>query len=174
MEHETQKDLRELCGDLAAENFKNGLNCCESVYNALIRAGVLDVDPATQAICVGFGGGIGLSGHTCGALSGIVMANGAKYGRSDPWSVPAEVRGTEIADKYYRRYNGIVHNFEKTFGSTTCAGISAPYEDWHCKDRRKTCMKVIIESAKMAYDYLQMSQEEAFKLPYGENMGGKE
>ena len=76
-------DLRELCGNLAVENFKGGLTCCESVYNALLRSGVLSgVDPKTQAMCIGFGGGIGLSGHTCGALSAIVMACGAVYGLS--------------------------------------------------------------------------------------------
>lgn len=167
-----KENMRELCGNLAVENFKNGLNCCESVYNALLRAGALEgVDPATQAMCIGFGGGIGLSGHTCGALSAIVMACGAVYGRPDPWSVPAENRMSEIAEKYYRRYNKIVHDFEESFGSTDCAGISSPYEDWHCVERRKTCLKLIANSAKMAYDYLQMPQEEAFVLPYGANMG---
>ncbi|MGN8895937.1 C-GCAxxG-C-C family protein [Flavonifractor sp. HCP28S3_F3] len=166
-------EIRELCGNYAVENFKNGLNCCESVYNALLRAGVLkNVAPETQAMCIGFGGGIGLSGHTCGALSAIIMACGAVYGRPDPWAVPAEERMAEIAGKYYRRYNRVVHEFESKFGSTDCAGISAPYEDWHSVERRKNCLKLIANSAKLAYDILQVPQEEAFQLPYGENMGG--
>jgi len=167
-------ELRELCGNLAVENFKNGLNCCESVYNALLRAGVLKANPSTQAMCIGFGGGIGLSGHTCGALSAVIMACGAAYGRTDPWSVPEDRRMSEIADKYYRRYNAIVHEFEKKCGSTDCAGISAPFEDWHSVERRKACLKLIANTAKMAYDYLQMPQEEAFALPYGKNMGGRD
>lgn len=171
---EQELDLRELCGNLAVENFRNGLNCTESVYNALLRAGVLKgVDPATQSMCIGFGGGIGLSGHTCGALSAIIMANGAVYGRKDPYESPAETRASEISEKYYRRYNKIVHDFEGTFGSTSCEGLGAEFEDWHCKERRKKCMKLIANSAKMAYDYLQMSNEEAFSLPYGKNIGGK-
>lgn len=40
----------------AVENFKNGLNCAECVYDALIRAGVLEVPPETRAMCTGFGG----------------------------------------------------------------------------------------------------------------------
>ena len=31
-------------------------------------------------------------------------------------------------------------------------------------------MKMIGETAKLAYHYLQMPQEEAFSLPYGKNM----
>ncbi len=166
-------DLRELCGNLAVENFKGGLNCCESVYNALLRSGVLSgVDPKTQAMCIGFGGGIGLSGHTCGALSAIVMACGAVYGRPDPWAVSEDSRMSEIAQKYYRRYNRLTHDFEEQFGSTDCAELCSRFEDFHCVERRKSCLKMIAASAKLAYDYLQMSQEEAFALPYGENLGG--
>ena len=40
----------------AVENFKNGLNCAECVYDALIRAGVLEVPSETRAMCTGFGG----------------------------------------------------------------------------------------------------------------------
>jgi len=172
---EEKNEMRELCGQLAAENFRNGLNCSESVYNALLRAGALEgVDPDTQALCIGFGGGIGLSGHTCGALCALVMANGALYGRKDPYQVPEETRMSEIADRYYRRYNDLVWNFKKTFGSTTCEGIGEEFEDWHCKERRKKCMKLIIGAAKMGCDYLMMKNEKAFALPYGKNMGNRE
>ena len=73
-----EKDICKLASDYAIENFKNGLNCAESVYNALIRAGALDADPETVAMCLGFGGGVGLSGCICGALAASVIANGAK------------------------------------------------------------------------------------------------
>lgn len=158
----------------AVENFKNGLNCAECVYDALIRAGVLEVAPETRAMCTAFGGGIGLSGYTCGALSGAVMANSAIYGRPDPWSVPDEERGHEVAAKYYRRYNKMVHDFEAANGGVLCREICSKYDDWHSKDRKKACLKLIGAAAVMAYEYLQMPQEEAFKLPYGENMGEME
>ena len=72
------EDMEKYVSDLAIENFKHGLNCCESVFNALQRAGCLkDVPAESVAMCVGFGGGVGLSGCMCGALSGAIMANGA-------------------------------------------------------------------------------------------------
>lgn len=171
----TLEERREKVVSLAIENFKNGLNCAECVYDALIRAGELDVAPETRAMAIGFGGGIGLSGFTCGALSAAVMANGAVYGRPDPWKVDPEVRGHEIAEKYYRRYNHMVHDFQEANGGVLCRDICSKYEDWHCKDRRKMCMKMIGATAGMAFDYLQMDNEKAFSLPYYPgNMGGAE
>lgn len=169
-----EKEMRQKVNDLAVENFKKGLNCSESVYDALIRSGALKVSPETRAMVIGFGGGIGSCGYTCGALSAAVMANGAVYGRPDPWAVPQEERAGEIAAKYYRRYNQMVHDFENANGSVLCKDISSKYEDWHCKERRVMCMKLIGAAAAMAYDYLNIPQEEAFKLPYGDNMGGIE
>jgi hypothetical protein len=100
------------------------------------------------------------------------MACGAVYGRPDPWAVSEDSRMSEIAQKYYRRYNRLTHDFEEQFGSTDCAELCSRFEDFHCVERRKSCLKMIAASAKLAYDYLQMSQEEAFALPYGENLGG--
>jgi len=167
---EVDQDLSKLVSDYAIENFKHGLNCAESVFEALIRAGVLKINKDAVGMCTGFGGGIGLYGATCGALSAAVMANSAVYGRKDPYAVDAAVRGSEIADKYYRRYNALVREFVERNGCSSCEGISSKYDDWEGKDRKIYCMKMIGETAALAYKYLQMPQEEAFSLPYGKNM----
>lgn len=167
-------DKSQLVSDFAIENFKNGLNCAESVYEALIRAGVLDVPKETVAMCTAFGGGIGLSGQVCGALSAAIMANSAIYGRKDPWSVGPTIRGKEVSGKYYRRYNNIVKEFGEENGCLSCREITSSFEDWHGKERRVHCMKLVGQTAKLAYKYLQIPQEEAFEMPYGKNMGGKQ
>ncbi len=169
----SQEDKSQLVNDYAIENFKAGLNCAESVYDALIRAGVLDVAKETLAMCTAFGGGIGLSGDICGALAAAIMANSAIYGRKDPWSVEPDVRGKELAEKYYRRYNNMVREFNDINGCTSCREIGAPYANWHSKERRIHCLKLIGATAKLAYKYLLISQEEAFEMPYGENIAGK-
>ena len=171
---ENEKDMGTVVSDYAIENFKNGLNCAESVMDALVRSGALKDSPEIVGLCTGFGGGIGLAGYTCGALSAAVMANSAIYGRPEPWKVDAEVRGSEIAEKYYRRYNRMVQDFIARNGSALCGEICAPYGDFHCKERRIGCLKMIGATAKLAYEYLQMTQDEAFALPYGPNLGGKE
>ena len=169
----SKEEVRAAVRDCAFENFKSGLNCAESVYDALIRGGALDVAPETCAMVIGFGGGIGLCGYTCGALSAAIMANGAVYGRPDPWVVDPDIRGDEISEKYYRRYNNMVQDFIKAHGAVLCKDLCAPYDDWHSKERRKMCMKLTADAAVMAYDYLLISQDEAFMLPYAENMGGE-
>jgi Protease II len=159
-----------MVGDYAVENFKAGLNCAESVFDALVRAGALAVPEVTVAMCTGLGGGIGLSGHTCGALLAAVIANGAVHGRPDPWAVAPEERGREISAKYYRRYNRLTHDFVARNLGLTCAEISSSFEDWHGKDRRKHCLKLIADTAVLALEYLNIPQEEAFALPYGDNI----
>ena len=61
--------------EAAMWNFYHGLNCCESVYEAFFTAGVLTPEQLpyeTCALCAGFGGGMGMSGNSCGALSGAI------------------------------------------------------------------------------------------------------
>ena len=169
---EEKKDLKQSVLDLAVENYKSGLNCAESVYDALIRSGVLKADPDTRSMAIGFGGGIGLGGYTCGALSAAVMANGAVYGRPNPWEIDSEIRGREISEKYYRRYNKLLHDFEKMNGGVLCRNICDKFDDFHSKERRKMCMELVANTAALTYDYLLMTQEEAFALPYGDNIGG--
>jgi len=169
------QDMRTKAGDMAVENFKNGLNCAESVMDALIRSGALESEHKTLiSACTGFGGGIGLSGQTCGALTAAVMANSAVHGRPDPWKVDEKVRAGEIADKYYRRYNHMVHDFSDKYGSAQCSHICKPFGDFHCKERRVNCLKLIGNTAKLACDYLAKDQDEAFALPYYENLGGNQ
>ena len=150
----------------AIENYKHGLNCAECVLSALQREGALDIPKEAVGMGVGFGGGIGLSGLTCGALSAAVLANGLRYGRKDPYTVPAEERGKEVAGKYYRRYHALVREFVAENGSPTCAEISAPHGAWESRERRIHCLQLIGRAARIAYRYLQMPQDEAFALPY--------
>ena len=167
----TNDATREKIRELASEGFRNGLNCAECVFDSLQRAGALNLPHETIAMCVGFGGGIGLSGNTCGALSGAVMTIGSVHGRKDPWAVPKEERGAQIAQKYYRRYNRLVDDFTKKHGSPLCREITAGRE-WGDKERRVLCMNLIVDTAVLAYDYIIMPQEEAFALEYKNNMAG--
>ena len=46
---ENEKDMGTVVSDYAIENFKNGLNCAESVMDALVRSGALKDSPALAA-----------------------------------------------------------------------------------------------------------------------------
>ena len=159
--------------EYAVEGFRNGLNCAESIFDAMHRAGMLNMPKEAIAMCVGFGAGIGMSGYTCGALSAAVMVLGAQNGRPDPWAIDAKERGAEIAKKHYRQYNCLVHDFVQANGSALCREINAigGYQ-WQDKERKAKCMKIVVQTAGLVYDYLTMPQEQAYAMEYKENMAG--
>ena len=76
----------------AKGNFRAGLNCAESVFEAFIS--VVDVELPHQTMCLmtGFGAGGGLFGDTCGALVGAMAALGTVYGRRD---FPADLKASQ-------------------------------------------------------------------------------
>ena len=74
----------------AKGNFRAGLNCAESVFEAFISVVDVELPHETMCLMTGFGGGGGLFGDTCGALVGAMAALGAVYGRRD---FPADLQG---------------------------------------------------------------------------------
>jgi C_GCAxxG_C_C family probable redox protein len=172
----SKEKMREWVQALAKENFKKGPNCAESVLMALIEAGLVDLPAEVVAMATPFGGGIGLSGGLCGALAAAVMGVGSVHGRSQP--IQGEMK--EIIDKLYgnpglyRFFNQMPHEFAEKFGSTQCAILNKDYpNDWYNKDRIRGCMKLVVEAAGMAVDYIYQGREEGYGQPFGENMAGK-
>jgi len=85
---EEQKALARKC---AQENIRSGLNCSESVLNALLRAKIIDFPEEATALASGLNGGVGSAGYTCGALSSAMISLGAVYGRPDPIANRAKI-----------------------------------------------------------------------------------
>ena len=166
-----EKDQQQLVKDYAEEFFKSGFNCAESVLAALIKAGAVNMPPEMVAAATGFGGGLGLTGNTCGALAMAILANSVQYGRPDPTQIPVASRHTEVSAKHYRRYNNIVNEFIRQNGCATCKELTAAYADnWGSPERRDHCLKIIGTTVQLAYKYLQLSREEGYQLPYGKNL----
>ncbi|MDL2273470.1 C-GCAxxG-C-C family protein [Oscillospiraceae bacterium OttesenSCG-928-G22] len=166
-----EQDKRELVKQYAEEAFASGHSCAEAVFDALVRAGVASPPEGSISMLSGFGGGVGLSGYTCGALSGAIMAVGSKHGR-DPNKTDASERGSELYNGYYRLYNNLLHKFAESSGGALCREITEGTGEWSGPTRKGTCKKVVGDAVQLAYDFLQMSKEEAYAMPYGENMAG--
>jgi C_GCAxxG_C_C family probable redox protein len=66
----------------AISKFVGGYNCAQSVFYAFCEDLQTDSDTALK-IASGFGGGIGRRGEVCGAVTGGIMALGAKHGRGE-------------------------------------------------------------------------------------------
>ena len=69
MIHESQ------AGQRAEQRFYEGYNCCESVVTVTLEAMGVRCD-CLPGLATGMGGGIGRTGHVCGAVSGGAMALG--------------------------------------------------------------------------------------------------
>ncbi|MFI3171442.1 MAG: C-GCAxxG-C-C family protein [Eubacteriales bacterium] len=80
---ETKNANREKIYQDAMEIMAKGYSCAESVVGAVYRNLETGLPEKVVGIASGFGGGIGGSGNTCGALTGGVMAIGMVLGSDD-------------------------------------------------------------------------------------------
>ena len=63
----------------ARELFEQGYNCAQSVFAAFCDETNMDFETAIK-LAAPFGGGIGRLREVCGAVSGMTMVLGMKYG----------------------------------------------------------------------------------------------
>ncbi len=169
----------------AAQNFKQGLNCAESVYLAVYDQLEEPALPRESvAVSTGFGGGIGVYGSACGALLGGMAALGLVHGRKNPYYVaPITLTAAEeerVNTLYgnpglYRYFNQLPNRFKEAYGHLDCSKLTEGYhDDWLCREHAKKCMKLIINTAGMTMDLLLEGEEKGYGQPFGENIGRHE
>ena len=96
------------------ERFGQGFDCSQVVFGAC--AAVCGVEEETaKKIAACFGGGM-WCGHECGAVTGALMAIGAKYGHSVPGD--AETKNAALA-----KMNEFRQKFAARQGSCVCKEI---------------------------------------------------
>src|SRR5512139_3660565 len=98
--------------DRATSKFAGGYNCAQSVFYAFCEDLHLEPDTALK-MSAGFGGGIGRKGEVCGAVTGGIMALGAKYGRG-------EKEDPAVANVAYARTGEFMDQFASEHGSCLC------------------------------------------------------
>ena len=104
--------------DLGINYFKQGYNCAQSVVLAFKDE--LGIDEKTALmISSPFGGGFGRMREVCGAISGMTMVIGAKYGYDSPTDTTAKMQVYSIVQTLAKKF------IEKN-GSIICAKIIAP------------------------------------------------
>jgi C_GCAxxG_C_C family probable redox protein len=136
----------------AKANFRTGLNCAESVLEAVLAHVDTGLPHATMCVMTGFGGGGGLFGDTCGALVGAMAALGAVYGRRE---VPTDAR-VATEELYgepglYRLFNRLPNEFKQRFGSTQCRLLTSQWrQTWLSKDHLQFCRHLTVEAAGLA------------------------
>lgn len=170
------QELIQKARDNAKQNFRDGLNCAESVFKAILDTGIIDFPPETVALATGFGGGMGLTGNNCGALVGAVMAVGAVHGRRNPLEGDMAARIDRLYGNpgLYRFFNQLPHRFRQEFNKLNCSELNEGYPEWTDKDRFRNCMKITVDTAGIAAEYILKGQKEGFVQPFGENVARKQ
>ena len=96
----------------AVEIFRNKFNCSQSVFTVFGTDYGLDENTCLKTSCA-FGGGMGRQQHTCGAVTGALMAIGLKHGKgiNDP---------DEKKQETYALTRKFFEEFTRRNGSVTC------------------------------------------------------
>lgn len=93
----------------AVSTFKDGFNCSQALLSAYSEKLGLDKDTALR-LASAFGGGMGCTGGTCGAVTGALMVIGLMEGRP--------VSGAQ--GKAYGTVKEFLDRFKSKNGSITC------------------------------------------------------
>ncbi len=104
--------------------FQQGYNCAQSVLGVYAAELGLPLETA-MALASSFGGGMGRMREVCGAVSGMFLAAGLKFGGYGP---------TDHAGKktHYARIQELARRFQAETGSIICRellGLGAGKED---------------------------------------------
>ncbi len=96
----------------ARELFEQGYNCAQAVFAAFCEETGMDMETALK-LAAPFGGGIGRLREVCGAVSGMAMVAGMKYGYTDP-------KDTQTKMEHYQLAQSLVKEFKEENGSFIC------------------------------------------------------
>ncbi|MDR3089330.1 MAG: C-GCAxxG-C-C family protein [Desulfobulbaceae bacterium] len=163
----------------AKGNFSKGYNCAECVLEAVLATVDVGLPPESLKMATGFGGGIGLFGDTCGAISGAVMAVGAIHGRTrlpqnEDRKEAMKAAGRQLYGRpgLYRLFNQIPNRIQEQYGHTLCRDLTTKWRDgqWLCRDHAINCRNIIGEAAGVAAELLCADQETAGAAPFGQNV----
>lgn len=141
--------------------FKQGYNCSQSVAAAF--ADIYGIDESVMLrLSAGFGGGIGRMRSTCGAACGMFILAGLEKGATN-------APDNETKGACYQLVQDLAAEFKRKNGSLICAellGISSegnnvtkPEERTQAYYKKRPCVKMVEEAARIYSDYLENRQK---------------
>jgi C_GCAxxG_C_C family probable redox protein len=123
--------------DLTCSRFSEGFSCSQSVLTAFAPDLGLDADAALR-VSAAFGGGMGRTGGTCGAVTGALMVLGLRYGPT-----VADKAAKELT---YEQARDFIARFEARYGATSCAdllGVNIGMPEGHSAAREANVFKTV-------------------------------
>lgn len=140
----------------AMELFQQGYNCAQAVLGAFCEELGMDLEAAVK-ISSSFGGGMGRLHEVCGAVSGMFMVAGLKYGYTSPTD-------TEAKRAHYRRIQALAGRFEQENGSIVCRNLLGladgksgvhPGERVERPKKKRPCVELVGHAAELMEHMIQ-------------------
>ncbi len=136
----------------AKELFSDNYNCAQSVLKATIEARDMKI-PSVTYLAAGFGGGMGICGETCGAISGAVIAIGLLLERTYPDRL-------DHKKKSYEYVREVIRLFKEIHGTVKCNDLLgldiAKEEDYQRGHREKIfetkCPDFVVTAVRLVLD----------------------
>lgn len=148
-------------GETAKALFLEGYNCSQSVLGAFAEDLGLNLETALR-LSSSFGGGMGRLREVCGAVSGMFLVAGLKYGYSDPHNQTAKA-------EHYKRIQDLAAEFREENGSIICRellnlseGPDSPVPADRTKDyyKKRPCAELVKSAAEMMENYMEEHKNE--------------
>lgn len=132
----------------AREYFEKGYNCCQAVVLAFCEDVELD-EKTALSVASSFGGGIGRMREVCGAVSGMCIIAGMKFGYTSP-------EATAEKAELYKLIQQMAADFEKKNGSIICKvltgidkGSHVPAERNEEYYKKRPCGELVYDAAEI-------------------------
>ena len=151
----------EKCALKAKELFMEGYNCAQSVLCAYCGETGMDFEEAVK-LASSFGGGMGRLREVCGAVTGMFMVAGLKYGYTSP-------NDDETKAKHYELIQSLAKRFKEENGSIICRDLlelgeveQGPVPDKRTADyyQHRRCAKLIENAGNMLDELIENKSKE--------------
>jgi len=139
----------------AMELFKQGYSCSQSIVGAFCDDIDLDFETAVK-LSSSFGGGMGRLREVCGAVTGMFMVVGLKYGYTDPNDASGKAKHYELVQSLARKFN-------ENNGSIICRellGLKAEGESFIPEERtaqyyeKRPCVFLVGDAAEILEEFI--------------------
>jgi C_GCAxxG_C_C family probable redox protein len=145
----------------AVELFKQGYNCSQSVFAAFHNDMDMNFDTALK-LSSSFGGGMGRLREVCGAVSGMFMVVGMKYGYTDP-------KNRQVKTEHYKLIQMLADRFKAENNSIICREllglnikIDSPVPELRTGDyyTKRPCVELVECAARLIDEFIKNKEME--------------
>ncbi len=144
---------------MARKCHEEGYNCCMAVVKPFIEEMDVDQDQVMK-IASSLGGGLGYLREVCGAVSGMAVVLGLKYGYLQGFKDEAD---KQMKAEHYARVKMLGERFKQQAGALTCRALLHLDENDQVlpgyENAEKPCTDLVEKAAEILADYIASKEE---------------